>query len=85
MKTTLIALTLLTLSTVATAASANTQNQVPVENYTYATHLDIAKVTHTPDMDFCGVKPVQLGYIDHAGQSHNLRYQVVGNGCDSDN
>lgn len=85
MKTTLIALTLLTLSAVATAASANTQNMPPVENYTYTTKLDIAKVTHAPDLDFCGVKPVELGYIDHAGQSHNLRYQVFGNDCDSDN
>lgn len=85
MKTTLIALTLLTLSAVATAASANTQNMPPVENYTYATHLDIAKVTHTPDLDFCGVKPVELGYVDHTGQSHNVRYQVFGNDCDSDN
>lgn len=60
-------------------------DQPAVEQYSYYSHLDIAKVIdmdRVPD-DVCGVVPVQMTYLDHQGQEHVMQYSVVGNGCSS--
>jgi hypothetical protein len=85
MKTIAIAFTLLTLGSAATVANAGLKPQPDVEDYTYATKLDIARVVSTPQLNFCGVQPVEMTYIDHMGQSHTLRYEVNGTGCLGDN
>ncbi|MDB6047450.1 MAG: hypothetical protein JWR17_196 [Pseudomonas sp.] len=55
---------------------------VPVEQYTYSTHLDIAKViSTTPIPDVCGVVPARMDYVDSKGIEHVLEYRVMGNGC----
>lgn len=58
-------------------------NQPAVEQYSYSSHLDIAKVIHmdpVPD-DVCAVVPLQMTYLDHLGQQHVMQYSVMGNGC----
>jgi hypothetical protein len=85
LKTTLTALTLTALSTFALTASADMKNMPPVQDYTYGSKLDIAKVTHTPMLNFCGVRPVEMSYVDHMGKPHTLRYEVNGNACLGDN
>ena len=53
-----------------------------VEQYSYSTHLDIAKVIHQDTIpDVCAVVPVQMTYLDHQGQQHTMQYSVMGNGC----
>jgi hypothetical protein len=55
--------------------------QPAVEQYTYSTHLDIAKVIHQDSVpDVCGVVPLQMIYLDHQGQEHVMQYSVMGNG-----
>jgi len=57
-------------------------NQPAVEQYSYSSHLDIAKVIHQdPVPDVCGVVPLQMTYLDHHGQQHVMQYSVMGNGC----
>lgn len=59
--------------------------QPVVEQYSYSSHLDIAKVIHQdPIPNSCGVAPIQMTYLDHQGQEHIMQYSVFGNGC-SDN
>ncbi|MDB6142185.1 MAG: topoisomerase [Pseudomonas sp.] len=79
LKSTLIALSLLAVSGVASASSDKPVN--PVEDYTYSTQLDIAKVISAPDLGFCGVQPVQMTYQDHSGTTHTVRYEEIGSGC----
>jgi predicted Kef-type K+ transport protein len=58
------------------------QNAPIVEDYTYSTHLDVAKVVSmSAVLDVCQVVPVQMEYEDSQGQRHILKYQVMGNGC----
>ena len=53
-----------------------------VEQYSYSSHLDIAKVIHMdPVPDVCEVVPVHMTYLDHQGQQHIMEYRVMGNGC----
>jgi len=85
MKTTLIAFTLLALGCVATGANAGLKTQANVQDYSYGTKLDIAKVVSTPELNFCGVRPVEMTYVDHMGNTHTLRYEVNGTGCLGDN
>jgi hypothetical protein len=85
MKTILIALTLTALSSVALTANADMKNMPQVQQYTYGTKVDIAEVTKTPNLNFCGVRPVDLGYVDHMGKAHTLRYETSGNTCLGDN
>ncbi|MDH0744875.1 DUF2790 domain-containing protein [Pseudomonas sp. GD03842] len=73
MKTTLIALTLTVLSSIALTAQADVKTMPPIQEYTYGTPLDIAEVTKTPNLNFCGVRPVDLSYVDHMGKAHTLR------------
>jgi len=56
--------------------------QIPAENYTYATKLDIQKVIAVTEIgDKCGPVPMQMTYEDSHGQQHVLNYQVMGTGC----
>ena len=79
----LIALALIGFSTLAGADEvAVAPQQLVVEQYTYATDLDIANVISvTPAADVCEVVPAQMTYEDHQGQRHILEYRVMGNGC----
>jgi hypothetical protein len=58
-------------------------DQAAVEQYSYSSHLDIAKVIHidsVPD-NVCAVVPIQMTYLDHQGHEHVMQYSVMGNGC----
>jgi len=56
--------------------------QVPVEQYTYATHLDVAKVISEDQVpEVCGVVPMRMTYQDSQGKQHVLEYKVMGSGC----
>jgi len=58
------------------------QNAPIVEDYTYSTHLDVAKVLSMSTVpEVCQVVPVHMEYEDSQGQRHILNYQVMGNGC----
>lgn len=57
----------------------------PVEDYHYGEKLDIKRVVQSPDLDFCGIREVEMIYKDHAGQLHRLRYPVYGEGCANEN
>ncbi|KAB0563435.1 DUF2790 domain-containing protein [Pseudomonas sp. R11F] len=58
------------------------QNAPIVEDYTYSTHLDVAKVLSMSNIpEVCEVVPVKMEYEDSQGQRHILNYQVMGNGC----
>ncbi|MFB3305868.1 DUF2790 domain-containing protein [Pseudomonas sp. AMR01] len=58
------------------------QNAPLVEDYTYSTHLDVAKVLSMSEVpQVCRVVPVQMEYEDSRGQRHILKYQVMGDGC----
>jgi hypothetical protein len=55
---------------------------LPVEKYTYSTHLDIAKViSMSPTSNACNVVPARMDYVDSKGKEHVLEYRVMGNGC----
>lgn len=86
MKMPLTMLALVAFSTAALAqdGAARTQGQPPVEHYTYATHLDVAKViSEDPIPNVCGIAPVHMTYLDSKGKRHVLEYEVAGNGCDN--
>jgi hypothetical protein len=85
MKTRLIALTLLTLSSLTAVAHADMKQNIKAQDYTYSTKLDVDKVVSTPELNFCGVRPVEMTYIDHMGKAHTVRYEVNGTGCLGDN
>jgi hypothetical protein len=58
------------------------QQQPAIEEYTYSTHLDIAKVISMSDApNVCEVVPMKMEYEDSNGQRHILRYSAMGNGC----
>ncbi|MBC3304386.1 DUF2790 domain-containing protein [Pseudomonas sp. SWRI18] len=58
------------------------RNAPIVEDYTYSTHLDVAKVVSMSDIpQVCEVVPVKMEYEDSQGQRHILNYHVMGNGC----
>lgn len=58
------------------------QQQPVVEEYTYSTHLDIAKVVSMSEVpNVCEVVPAKMEYDDSKGQRHILRYSIMGNGC----
>jgi hypothetical protein len=83
------ALLVLALSSLcATAAMADevptdvAQQQPVVEEYTYSTDLDIAKVISMSEIpNVCEVVPAKMEYDDSKSQRHILRYSVMGNGC----
>ncbi|TDF77570.1 DUF2790 domain-containing protein [Pseudomonas sp. H9] len=56
--------------------------QIPVEQYSYSQHLDIAKVISMSEVpNVCEVVPARMTYEDSQGQRHILEYRVMGNGC----
>lgn len=56
--------------------------QIAVEQYSYSTHLDVAKViSQTEIADVCGVVPMRMTYEDSQGKRHVLAYKVMGSGC----
>ncbi|QHF46497.1 hypothetical protein PspS35_22870 [Pseudomonas sp. S35] len=58
------------------------QNAPIVENYTYSTHLDVAKVLSMSEVpNVCEVVPAKMVYEDSQGQRHVLNYKIMGNGC----
>jgi hypothetical protein len=58
------------------------QQQPAIEEYTYSTHLDIAKVISMSEApNVCEVVPMKMEYEDSQGQRHILRYSMMGNGC----
>ncbi|MGU9825878.1 DUF2790 domain-containing protein [Pseudomonas sp. LF242] len=63
-------------------SAAMADQVLPVEQYSYAQHLDIAHVISISDIaDVCAVVPVRMTYEDSKGQQHILEYHVMGNGC----
>jgi hypothetical protein len=81
LKSTLIALSLLAVSGAASAASDTSKSVNRVEDYSYSTQLDIARVIAAPDLGFCGIQPVQMTYEDHSGKTHTVRFEEFGSGC----
>uniref|UniRef100_UPI00110C9E07 DUF2790 domain-containing protein n=2 Tax=Pseudomonas TaxID=286 RepID=UPI00110C9E07 len=74
--------TLITASFVMLGSQMAFADQPAVEQYSYSSHLDIAKVIHMDAVpDVCEVVPVQMTYLDHQGQQHVMEYRVMGNGC----
>ncbi|UZD99803.1 DUF2790 domain-containing protein [Pseudomonas mediterranea] len=71
----------------ATAMADEAPTDVPrqkpaIEEYTYSTHLDIAKIIYMSAVpNVCEVVPAKMEYEDSSGQRHILRYSVMGNGC----
>ena len=56
--------------------------QIPVEQYSYSQHLDIARVLSMSEVpNVCEVVPARMTYEDSKGQKHILEYRVMGNGC----
>ncbi|MEE4955619.1 DUF2790 domain-containing protein [Pseudomonas alliivorans] len=85
MKASFAILALCGLSTLAMAEESQTKvaaQQARVEEYTYGTHLDIAKVISTSQIpNVCQVVPARMVYEDSHGKQHIMSYQVMGNGC----
>ena len=80
----LIAIFLAGFATVALANETSTSSaqQPAVEQYTYGSNLDIAKVISLSKIpNVCEVVPAQMTYEDHQGQRHTIEYQVMGDGC----
>lgn len=81
------ALLVLALGTVCASAMAdevsnNAAEQIPVEQYSYSQHLDIAKVISMSEIpNVCEVVPARMTYEDSQGKKHILEYRVMGNGC----
>ncbi|MGE8454111.1 MAG: DUF2790 domain-containing protein [Pseudomonadales bacterium] len=66
----------------AMAGEANDAEQIPVEQYSYSQHLDIARVISMSEVpNVCEVVPARMTYEDSQGQKHILEYRVMGNGC----
>lgn len=83
-----VALMVMALSSFSVAVMAAETTAVPVnstppvEEYTYATHLDIAKVVSMSEIpNVCQVVPARMTYEDSKGVEHVLEYRVMGNGC----
>lgn len=80
----LLVLVLGSLCSVAMAdeVANNSAEQIPVEQYSYSQHLDIAKVLSMSEIpNVCEVVPARMTYEDSQGQKHILEYRVMGNGC----
>ncbi len=78
------ALLVLALSSLCATAMADEihSQQTPIEEYTYSSDLDIAKVISMSEIpNVCEVVPARMEYEDSKGQRHVLQYSVMGNGC----
>jgi hypothetical protein len=87
MKAALVLMALFSFSAAAMAeeseAKIAAQNQrQTVEQYTYSTHLDIARVISVEQVpNVCRVVPQHMIYEDSQGKRHVLEYQVMAGGC----
>ncbi|THF29582.1 DUF2790 domain-containing protein [Pseudomonas atacamensis] len=80
MKVSMLVLALFGFSSVVMAQDSTTTP--PVEQYTYASHLEVAKIiSEDPVPDVCAVVPVHMTYQDSQGKQHILQYEVMGSGC----
>ncbi|MFI7859438.1 DUF2790 domain-containing protein [Pseudomonas promysalinigenes] len=78
----LLVLVLGGLCSTAMAGETSTVEQIPVEQYTYSQHLDIARVISMSEVpNVCEVVPARMTYEDSNGHKHILEYRVMGNGC----
>ncbi len=78
----LLVLVLGSLCSAAMADEAKDAEQIPVEQYSYSQHLDIARVISMSEVpNVCEVVPARMTYEDSQGQKHILEYRVMGNGC----
>ncbi len=78
----LIALALVAVSSFALADQAADAAKPAVEQYSYGTTLDIAKVISLSKVaNVCEVVPATMVYEDHQGQRHTVEYRVMGDGC----
>ncbi|WP_085601597.1 DUF2790 domain-containing protein [Pseudomonas sp. B10(2017)] len=78
----LLVLVLGSLCGAAMAGEAKDAEQIPVEQYSYSQHLDIARVISISEVpNVCEVVPARMTYEDSKGQKHILEYRVMGNGC----
>ncbi|KIY39370.1 MULTISPECIES: DUF2790 domain-containing protein [Pseudomonas] len=78
----LLVLVLGSLCGAAMAGEAKEAEQIPVEQYSYSQHLDIARVISMSEVpNVCEVVPARMTYEDSKGQKHILEYRVMGNGC----
>ncbi|MFG0818588.1 DUF2790 domain-containing protein [Pseudomonas sp. GLN_3] len=78
----LLVLVLGSLCGAAMAGEAKNAEQIPVEQYSYSQHLDIARVISMSEVpNVCEVVPARMTYEDSKGQRHILEYRVMGNGC----
>ena len=78
----LLILVLGSLCGAAMAGEAKDAEQIPVEQYSYSQHLDIARVISMSEVpNVCEVVPARMTYEDSKGQKHILEYRVMGNGC----
>ncbi|MFB4394324.1 MULTISPECIES: DUF2790 domain-containing protein [unclassified Pseudomonas] len=79
----LLALVLGSLCTTAFADEvAKDVEQIPVEQYSYSQHLDVARVISMSEVpNVCEVVPARMTYEDSKGQRHILEYRVMGGGC----
>ncbi|WP_426141509.1 DUF2790 domain-containing protein [Pseudomonas sp. DWP3-1-2] len=85
MKASLLVLALCGFSAFAMAEESGAkvaEHQARAEQYTYGTHLDIAKVVSVSNVpNVCAVVPMRMTYLDSQGEQHVMAYQVMGNGC----
>jgi len=85
MKAALVVMALCGFSAMAMAEESGAKvavQQQRVEEYTYSTKLDIAKVISVDEVpNVCQVVPQHMTYVDSQGKRHVLEYQVMGNGC----
>lgn len=85
MKAAVLVLAVCGFSAVAMAdetSTAQADQTLPVEQYSYGTNLDIAKVVAQDEVPYvCGVVPVHMTYVDSHGQRHVVEYEVMGTGC----
>ncbi|MHA6164327.1 DUF2790 domain-containing protein [Pseudomonas sichuanensis] len=78
----LLVLVLGSLCGAAMAGEAKDAEQIPVEQYSYSQHLDIARVISMSEVpNVCEVVPARMTYEDSQGQKHILEYRLMGNGC----
>jgi len=66
-------------------AALAAQDAPPAEDYHFGQKLDIKRVVQAPELDFCGIREVEMIYEDSTGQRHTLRYPVWGQGCGNEN
>lgn len=66
-------------------AALAAQDAPAVEDYHYGQNIDVKRVVQAPNLDFCGIREVEMTYEDSAGQRHTLRYPVWGQGCGNEN